>query len=157
MNRPAGVTILGVLAIVGGVFALLIGLLFLVGSGFLAQHMAPLPLIFAGLATIGGVFLILLAVFDLVLGIGLLKLANWARLVTMVFAAIGLVFAALGTLGAMVHFFPFLMMRRAVSGVIDALILWYLSQPHVKQAFLHALPNAPTYPGTAPGAPPAAT
>ena len=156
MTRPTGVTILGVLAIVGGIFALGLGLLFLVGSGFLAQRMAPLALIFAGLATIGGVFLLLLGVFDLVLGIGLLNLANWARLVTMVCAAIGLAGAALGVLTALAHLFPVLLMRRAVAGVIDALILWYLSQPHVKQAFSPAAPSVSTITTTT-GAPPPAT
>jgi hypothetical protein len=151
MDRPAGVTILGILGIIGGAGAVLLGLLFMLGSEFLANRLAGgQRVFFAGLAGVGGILFLLFGVFELVVAIGLLNLANWARLITMIGAAIGLVLAALGTFGAAIHFFPVLITRRMVAGAIDALILWYFSQPNVKQAFS---PQAPV----APGAPPAAT
>jgi hypothetical protein len=151
MPRPTGVTILGVLAIIGGAGSIALGLLFMLGSDFIAHRLVGLPMVFfAGIATVGGLFFLTLGVFELVIGIGLLNLANWARILTMVFAAIGLVAAALGALGALAHVLPVLMMRRLIAGAIDALILWYLSQPHVKRAF-----GAPIQIPIAPGAPPA--
>jgi hypothetical protein len=150
MVRPTGVTILGVLAIFGGAGAIALGLLFMLGSDFIAHRLVNMPaLSVAGTAVFVGIglFFLLAGAFQLVIAIGLLNLANWARVLTMVFAAIGLAAAALGVLGALVHFLPVLMMRRAITGVIDALIIWYLSQPHVKQAFTPQatpqIPNAP--------------
>jgi len=88
----------------------------MVGSDFIA-HVA-----FAGVAAvggfffaIGGLFFLMLGAFELVIGIGLLNLANWARILTIVCAAIGLAAASLGVLGALVHFLPVLMMRRAIT------------------------------------------
>ncbi len=148
MVRSTGVTILGVLAIIGDAGAIALGLLFMLGSEFIAHIVVGVPMfVVAGIATVGGLFFLMLGAFELVIAIGLLNLANWARILTIVCAAIGLAAAAVGALGALAHFLPVLMMRRLIPGVIDALVLWYLSQPHVKQAFApQATPQTPNAP-----------
>ncbi len=80
---------------------------------------------------------LVLGVLYIVLGVGLLKLANWARLVTLVFAALGALLHVLRLFHSMVH--PHLFMFHAFWSVmmtaICVLIIWYLLQPNVKQAF----------------------
>jgi uncharacterized membrane protein (DUF2068 family) len=136
MARPTGITILGVLGILGGVFAFLLGVIVFLGSAFAARMLAGAPRFFVGVgaAMIGG-FLMLYALLHIVVGIGLLSLANWARVLAIALAAIQLAFTALTILhGAPIFFFVFAF-RRLIIAAIDILILWYLSQPHVKRAF----------------------
>ena len=143
MPRPAGVTILAILAIVGGASVALLGLLVIAGAAFIASlDFTGMPLL-AGIGAVGGVLLILFGAIYIVVGVGLLKLANWARLMTMALAATSLVFAFLA--GGLVYF-PFwaFALRRFITAAIDVLILWYLSQPRIKQAFSPVSSAAPT-------------
>jgi hypothetical protein len=139
MARPTGVTVLAVLGFICGAFMLLASLgMFLMGSaGMLAASRqggalgGPLAIFgaFAGVA-----FLIFAALY-VVCGVGLLKLANWARILTIVLVALGLVFSAFGAFGAMVAFHMGSAIFDLVILAIDAWILLYLFKPHVKQAF----------------------
>jgi uncharacterized membrane protein (DUF2068 family) len=85
-------------------------------------------------AAVGVVFLII-AALDAVCGYGLWNLKEWARMLTIVLTAIGLLFAVLQLFGSMLHFHIiaifFVLIRMAIGG----LIIWYLSQPQVKAAF----------------------
>src|SRR5579872_1569316 len=96
MARPTGVTILGVLGILVGAFAFLLGVVVFLGSAFAARMLAGVPgfLVGIGAAMVGG-FLMLYAILHIVVGIGLLNLANWARVLAIVLAAIQLAFTAL--------------------------------------------------------------
>ncbi len=82
MERPTGVTILAVLYFLGAAFLGICGLLFMVGGSMLsglAQSGGPGSALFAaGGAVVGGFFLVL-ALLELALGIGFIKLQNWAR------------------------------------------------------------------------------
>ena len=136
MPRPTGVTILGILGVIGGGFAILLAVFLLLGSNFLANRAPGLPGVLIGLGgTLLGVFIAGLGALYLVAGIGLLALKEWARILTMVVAGIGLIFAALAVMGGLVHFLIVLAFRRLIAGAIDVLILWYLAQPDVKRAF----------------------
>ncbi|MGB2591702.1 MAG: hypothetical protein WBG02_00850 [Candidatus Acidiferrum sp.] len=69
-------------------------------------------------------------------GRGLLKLQNWARIVSIVLAALSLVSSSFGiVLILAAHAHPLLTPRFAITVVIDIWILIYLLRPHVKQAF----------------------
>lgn len=133
-RRPPGVTILALFCfIVGGSFAF--GMRFF-GSwlshpvaGFLIHPIAGIVII-VGLAAAlvqSGIFI--------VIGIGLLKMQNWARLSLIVLGLIVLTFAVLGLVGSV--------MRVAVSGLgslvvviaIAASMLVYLFKPRVKEMF----------------------
>ncbi len=118
-NRPVVVSILAVLAYIGAVFSLLGGIAMLFGSAFLGAMLAKLIPSMAMLATAGTVLLIVLgiifiglAVLDYFVGKGLWNGKNWARILV-------IIFAALGVLGSI---WPF----NIVGLVIDGLVVWYL-------------------------------
>ncbi len=70
-----------------------------------------------------------------VIGFGLWKLQNWARIVTIVFSGLGIVSGLLGFLTMLLHFSLVGLLFRMIGLGINGLILWYMLQPHVKQAF----------------------
>ncbi len=138
MQRPTGVTIIAVLAFIGAGLCVLAALGALVGAAFLS-NMTSYPGMGA-LAGVGavmvGVLLIGLAVLDVFIGIGLLKLQNWARILTIVFAALGLLGVLIGLPFARLHVFFFIfVLREIIFAAVEIWILVYLLQPHVKQAF----------------------
>jgi hypothetical protein len=138
MERPTGVTILAVLYFIGTAFLGICGLLFIVGGSMLsglAQSGGPGSAIFAaGGAVVGGVFLVL-ALLELAIGIGFIKLQNWARVVAIVFTGIAVLFGVLGMLSLLAHVVVFALMIRLITLAIQIWIMVYLFKPHVKQAF----------------------
>lgn len=139
MGRPTGVTIIAVLDFIGAAFCVLGGLGMMLGGGFMASMMGQQSGAGAGvLAAIGaaaGVFFLFCAAVAVLLGWGMLKLKEWARIVTLVLAALGALGSLIGLVGVLGHFamvaVVFMLCRLAING----LIIWYLLQPHVKAAF----------------------
>jgi hypothetical protein len=138
MERPTGVTILAVLYFIGTAILGICGLLFIVGGSMLsglAQSGGPGSAIFAaGGAVVGAVFFVL-ALLELAIGIGFIKLQNWARVVAIVFTGIAILFGVLGMFGMLAHVMVFALMIRLITLAIQIWILVYLFKPHVKQAF----------------------
>ena len=138
MERPTGVTILAVLYFLGAAFLGICGLLFMVGGSMLsglAQSGGPGSALFAaGGAVVGGFFLVL-ALLELALGIGFIKLQNWARVVAIVLTGIAVLFGALGMFSMLAHVMVFALTTRLITLAIQIWILVYLFKPHVKQAF----------------------
>lgn len=139
MPRPTGVTVIAVLDFVGAGFCVLAGLGMMLGGGFIATMMNQQQGAGAGvLAAIGaaaGVLLLFCAAIAAVLGWGLLKLMNWARIVTIVFAALGAVLGLFGLFAVVAHFAPIGIFWALCRLAINGWIIWYLLQPHVKAAF----------------------
>jgi hypothetical protein len=116
-ERPLGVTILGILWIIGGLLALLGGL-----------GVAVVGTLVAGIIglVLGFVFIII-GLVDLVLGIGCFKAWPWVW-------TIGVIFSILSILAGLVS----LLTSGAgalISIIIAIVILYYLFQPHVKAYF----------------------
>jgi hypothetical protein len=136
MQRPTGVTVLAVLAFVGGGLLVLAALVMFVG-GAMVSTMTSYPL--GTLGTIGGaivgVVLLGFAVLYVVLGLGLWKLQNWARILSLVLVGLGLLFNVLGLLGSLLHFHLFLLLWRVIVVAIQVWIVMYLLKPEIKQAF----------------------
>lgn len=113
-KRPVGVTILMVLAYIGAVLAVIGGIAMFVGGGFLSS-LSTVPgvsaLIGAG-AVVMGIVLIALGVLYYFIAKGLGDGKNWARIVT-------LVFSALGFIGSI---WPISIVGLIINGVI----IWYL-------------------------------
>jgi hypothetical protein len=65
----------------------------------------------------------------------LLKLHNWARIVLIVFSALGVLSAPLGIMSLQHHLQPLMMLRFPVGLAINIWILIYLFRPRVKEAF----------------------
>jgi hypothetical protein len=132
MNRPTGVTILAVLDFCGVFLAILLGCAFLFGGALSAALGMPLigasAVVAAACCFAGAV----LAVFN---GIGLLKLQNWARILTIVLVVLSLIGAVLGVLNGVFHFRIFLTVREIIVAGIDLIILRYLFKAEIKSAF----------------------
>ena len=98
-KRPWQGTALGVINIIGTVFAFVGGLLFLVMFGFLGAASRDLPVeaagmvtgVFGGLAIAGGIFLIALGVLYIFMARGAFKGQKWSPIVSVVFAALGII------------------------------------------------------------------
>jgi Predicted membrane protein (DUF2127). len=132
-TRPTGVTVLAILEIIGGIFSLLaaaalfaLGALVggvgmemgeeLPGLGFLAGALAAL---------LGGVFIITgLVAFLLAYGFWTGK--GWAWILGIVFSIIGIVLGVVSLIGN----------PASIVGIlINIVIIYYLTRPHVKEWF----------------------
>jgi uncharacterized membrane protein (DUF2068 family) len=115
----------------------------MLGGGFIAtiinqqggQSTAGAAGIFAGIGVMAGIFCLIIAAIEIVLALGLLKLKEWARIVTIVLTAIFGALGLLGLLGSFIHFNLFATVIRICVLAIQAFIIWYLLKPEVKSAF----------------------
>ena len=87
------------------------------------------------LGAVGGVIMLILAAAHGVLAWGMLKLKEWARMVSIVLAVLGLVLAIPSLLFGVMRASPVALVLTLVRVAIAGWILWYLVQPHVKGAF----------------------
>jgi uncharacterized membrane protein (DUF2068 family) len=133
-GRPAGVTILALLCfIAGGSYAYgtrmigdwilhpLAGLLINPLAGMMAIVYLAAALVQAG--------------FFIAIGIGLLKMHNWARVVLIVLCLIVLPFAVLGLMGSLMHAGASSLGSLVIVIAIAASMLVYLFKPRVKEVF----------------------
>lgn len=141
MGRPVGVTILAILNFIGAAFCLLGGIGMILGGGFIAsmlsqgQSSAGAAGILAGLGAAAGVFIIIVGGISALVGFGLWKLKEWARVVSIVLYGISAALQLLGLLGSLAHFNAFAMIWSVFWIAVDAFIIWYLLKPEVKAAF----------------------
>ncbi|HKV05265.1 MAG TPA: hypothetical protein VJO53_09190 [Candidatus Acidoferrales bacterium] len=136
MERPTGVTILGVLLFIGAGLLALAALMMLLGGAMMSSMSArPHFGMMAGIgAAILGVVCLGIAALYVVLGVGLWMLQNWARVLTIVFAILGAIVSVMGLFGHM-QLHPVLFFWRVIVVVIDVWIVVYLLKPHVRLAF----------------------
>jgi len=140
MERPTGVTILAVLEFLGAGLFILIGLLFLVGFGLLGGAAGQAGegggmAVLMGLGAVAGVVFLVLALIPLAVGIGLWKLRNWARILVIVFSILGVLSNLAGAAIPLMTGDPVSAVSSVIGLGVNGLILWYMFQPHVKQAF----------------------
>ena len=137
MERPAGVTILAVVAFIFGGCLTLAGLGVVLGGAALA-HIASSGglgmLAGVGGAIIGVVFFGFAVVY-IVDAMGLLKTANWARILTIILVGLSLLRCAFGMMRSLGHLNVIGMFFTLIIAAIDIWILVYLFKPDVKQAF----------------------
>lgn len=135
MQRPMGVTILAVLAAIGGVLGLC-GSLTIIGlggvlGGLAAGLGAPVAdaAALGGLTVIFGVLSLVLAVLYLIFAYGAWTLQPWAWILGIAGAILSLVLSLINVLqGAGIG-------SQLVSIIIAGVILYYLNTPDVKRAF----------------------
>lgn len=135
-TRPTGVTVLAVLAFIGGALAVFAGLALMAAGAFLGA-------VGAGdgggwlmaLGAAAGVFLLVYAAFAFAVGYGLLKRMRWAWYAALVLAAL----QVLGGLGSLVG----LDIVGAVLNLgIGGFVAWYLLSPPI-QAWFGVSHNTP--------------
>jgi hypothetical protein len=106
-NRSAGITVIAILALIGSALLLLLAA-FMAFAMIVATPPAndprlP-PMFFTAMRVVLPLFYALPAVWGIVTAIGLLQLKNWARISTIVFSILLMVFGVFGMLTAMVFF-----------------------------------------------------
>lgn len=126
MQRPTGVSLIAILVGLGGAIGILAALFdlglfgeatFYGGDRFLS-------------ATLSGYGLLGLSIIQLAIAYGLWKLIGWARGVTMIVLGVRFLndlFALIGGGNLMAILFNML---------ISVIVLWYLVQPEIKDAFI---------------------
>lgn len=139
-QRPTGVTVLAILAFIGAACAVGFGLMTLAlaglaGAGAAAGGSMGGMAIIAGFGLLGSIFLFGMGALSIVVGIGLLRLRNWARLTTIVLSAIGVLMSVPGLFLSLMAFEVFSLVGQLIPVAINAVIVWYLLQPHVVAAF----------------------
>jgi len=124
--RPTGVTILAVLAAIGGVFGLFGGLLAVTVGGIVGAAGGG---ILGGLVGIFGLLLLLLGGVELAFAYGAWTLKPWAWTLGIVAGGLGVTLAVLNVLGGAD------IGSQIITVVINGIILYYLFTPQVKAAF----------------------
>lgn len=142
MNRPAGVTVLGWLAIVFGGFGFLAGLVGVVSAiGLMAYGAGSLGALGTGegAALAGGAFFVaivsawlaLLSLVQIVFGVGALQLKPWAWTVGLIWAWISVVSAVISLIASGGSSF----LTNIISVLVAFAILYYLYRDEVRAAF----------------------
>jgi hypothetical protein len=124
-QRPFGVTILAILEIISGLFELGAGALLLIAAGFIGglSGVSGFGGILAGIfSAIGGV-LIILGLLAFLIAYGLWTGQGWAWTLSLIFSIIGIILGILS------------LPAGVISLIIDILIIYYLTRPHVKAFF----------------------
>jgi uncharacterized membrane protein (DUF2068 family) len=131
--RPLGVTLVGFYQILRGLLGLLFGVSILLFTR-LAAKLAALAAeanttggFFGGFGHLASLVIILFAAVHLLAAYGVLRMQNWARLLTLFLSALGLVLLIPVLL--IVHGIPLAL------GIINAVVIIYLALPPVKRAF----------------------
>ncbi|MGA8312752.1 MAG: hypothetical protein WB755_22165 [Terriglobales bacterium] len=142
MQRPVGVTILALFEFFIATLLTFLAIASALGLGVLGAILArtsrlgdPAAGIVVGTGMMVGVIILGFAALFAVLGFGLWNLRNWGRVATIVLCVLGAVGASVGFMWALLHFRIFGVMVSSVRIGIDLLVVWYLSQAHVRRAF----------------------
>ncbi len=128
-SRPLGVTILAVLASVSGVLSLLGGIT-LIALGpmmapMIAKHGTPGMMgAFSGFMVVMGVIVLVVGILNLIVAWGYWTGQGWAWVLGAILGVIGVIMGTIQiTSGGIIGL------------ILNAIILYYLFQPHVKEYF----------------------
>jgi uncharacterized membrane protein (DUF2068 family) len=119
-TRPTGITILSILAGLGGVFGLL--------GGFAVMALGAA--VFGGMGAILGLAILAYAGLSLALAWGFWTLKPWGWPLGIVVAAAGIILAVVQLIGANAN-----IVSTIISIGIDGAILYYLNQPSIRALF----------------------
>jgi len=133
-QRPTGITILAVLAFIGGIFGICGGLGGIVGGSFLgglaASYGANNAAALGGMLAVYSIVALAFAVADLVFGFGAWTLKPWAWMLGMVLFGLNIVFQLVALIAGWATFGGII-----ISVAIAGVIIYYLLTPDVKKAF----------------------
>ena len=139
MKRPMGVTVLAVLAIIGGVLQLLAGLVLLGITGLISIPglTAATTALYAGagFVVLGGIVMLALGALTVAFGVGALGLRSWAWTMGVVVSGLDVLTAVYSiviagfTTAAVISSLPIL--------IIAGVVLGYLYSHGVREAFGH--------------------
>jgi len=132
-ERPFGVTILAVLEAIVGILYIIGGLLLIAGGTFIVGFMmhryrVPIGLPIGTIVMVAGIIVLLLGIIALVMAKGLWDGKGWAWTITLILSVLGLIIGL-----ASLIFSP--SAGALIPLLINILIIYYLTRPHVKAFF----------------------
>lgn len=143
-KRPIGVTILAVLAIIGGIALLIGGFFFIIFAGLLSgssidinsnssidiASLSFLPMIL-------GIIMIIIGIIYFAVSYGLFKGKTWAWIITIIVTIISLIVQIVSAIiiGLLSGSIEAALVSHVIGIIINGVILFYLSRPHVKAYF----------------------
>ncbi len=133
VERPAGVTAVAAAFLLAAVYLLVVGLTMLARPG--AVGMSTGAELLGGLELAGPYMFLLVAGVGLAVALGLWRLHRWARWTAIVLALIGLVMMVPSVSSAVFDFRIAKLASGGLGAIIRTMIVWYLFQAHVSDAF----------------------
>jgi hypothetical protein len=135
MPRPIGVSLIAVLFLLTAAYLIVVGAVMLFSPG--ALSMSSGAALLGGLEVAGPYMFVLIAVVGAAVGIGLLRLHNWARRLAILAALLGMVLLLPSVSSAVIDFRIPKLVWGGLGVMVRAMIVWYLYQHPVKEAFTH--------------------
>ncbi len=132
-ERPAGVTAVAAAFFLAAAYLLVVGLTMLVRPGLVS--MAAGAELLGGLERAGPYMFLLMAGLGGVIALGLWLLHRWARWLAMLVAMIGVVMLLPSVSSAMFDFRIGKLAWEGLGTILRVMIVWYLSQEPVREAF----------------------
>ena len=127
-QRPMGIAVIAALEVLGGLVFLGLGAIMLLIAGILGTGLSTTDFPVLGSITgiiigMGGVILALIGTVNFVIAYGYWNGRGWAWIVGLAFAALGIIIGLITLPGGLIRI------------VLDVLIIYYLTRPHVKIFF----------------------
>jgi hypothetical protein len=136
MDRPLGVRGVATLFFLVAAYLMAVGLLMLAKPGLISIA-AGAPLL-GGLEVAGPYAFLMAGVFGALVGYGLMQLKNWARRLAILMAIAGLVLLIPSVSSGVAALRVAPLASAGLGVIVRAIIVWYLSQSPVREAFAKA-------------------
>ena len=132
MDRPTGITVLGILHLIGGAASLVMAVM---GAAMLgvSGSMGYMGMMAAGFGSLFLIIFGILAVIEFVIAGALFSGKPWGRMTIIVLSVIGLVMGLASIVGN-----PFFILNI----ILDVFVLWYMWRPHVIAYFGISQPSS---------------
>ncbi len=135
MPRPIGVSLIAILFLLVAAYLIAVGAVMLLTPGYVSMS-AGADLL-GGLEVAGPYMFLLIAVVATAIGVGVLRLYNWARRLAILAALLGMVLLLPSVSSAVLDFRIAQLVWGGLGVMVRAMIVWYLYQPPIKEAFTH--------------------
>ncbi|HMH01840.1 MAG TPA: hypothetical protein VK555_10525 [Terriglobales bacterium] len=133
MPRPIGVSLIATLFLVTATYLIVVGAVMLLSPG--SVSMSSGADLLGGLEVAGPYMFWLIAMVATAIGLGLLRLYNWARRLAILAAVLGIVLLLPSVSSAVLDFRIAQLIWGGLGVMVRAMIVWYLYQTPVKEAF----------------------
>jgi multidrug transporter EmrE-like cation transporter len=135
MSRPIGVTAIAILFVLAAAYLIVTAAVMLLSPGTVSMSLGADLL--GGLEVAGPYMFLLIAVVGAAIGVGLLRLNNWARRLAILAAMLGMLLLLPAVSSAVLEFRIPKLVWGGLGVMGRATIVWYLYQHPVKEAFTH--------------------
>ena len=134
MPRPIGVSLIAALFLLTSAYLIVVGAVMLLSPG--AISMSSGADLLGGLEVAGPFMFLLIALVATAIGVGLLRLHNWARRLAILTTLLGMVLLLPSVSSAVLDFRISKLVWGGLGVMVRAMIVWYLYQQPVKEVFI---------------------